>query len=49
MTSQYVMVASAKRVGWGRNKKLTFLNLIPCPSALVSSTQTQFSDNDSHH
>jgi len=46
MTSLQVMVASARSVGWGRNEKLKFLYLIPYPSALMCSMQTQVSDTD---
>jgi hypothetical protein len=49
MTSQQVTVACARRVGWGRNEILISLYLIPCPSALMCSMQTQVSDIDSHH
>jgi hypothetical protein len=43
------MVASARSVQWGRDEKLTFLYLIPCPIALMCSMETQVSDIDSHH
>jgi len=44
LTSLRVMDASARRVGWGSNKALTLLHLIPYPSAHMYSMQTQGSE-----
>jgi len=38
------MAASAKRVNWRRNEALTLLYLVPWPSALMCSMQTQVSE-----
>ena len=43
LTSLRVMDASARRVGWGSNKALTLLHLIPYPSAHMYSMQTEVS------
>jgi hypothetical protein len=44
MTSLWVTVASARSVGSGSNEALTLLYLVPWPSALVYSTETQGSE-----
>ena len=43
-TSLWVMVTSARSVGWGRNEELTLLYLVPWPSALMCSMETRGSE-----
>jgi hypothetical protein len=42
MTSLWVMVSSALSVGWGMIEAVTFLYLIPFPSALMYSMKHKF-------
>jgi len=49
MTSLWVIVVSARSVGWGKNEAVTFLYLVPYPSALMCSMQTQGSETVFDH
>jgi hypothetical protein len=44
MTSLWVRVGCARKVGWGRNESVTLLCLVPYTSALMYSMQTQGSE-----
>jgi hypothetical protein len=44
MTSVQVKVVSARSLAWGRNEAVTFLYLIPYPSASMYSMQTEGSE-----
>jgi hypothetical protein len=45
VTSQQVMVVHARSVGWGSSEAVTLLYLVPYPSALIYSVQTQVSEH----
>jgi len=50
MTSLQVMVSSARSVGWGINKAVTLLYLVPWLSSPTYRVKTQDSKHyDSHH
>jgi hypothetical protein len=44
VTSLWVRVGSARKMGWVRNEAVTFLYLVPYPNALMYSSQTQGSE-----
>jgi len=44
MTTLGVMVASARSVGWRRKEAVSFLYLVPYPSALMCSMETHGSE-----
>jgi hypothetical protein len=41
VTSLQVIIASARSVGWGSNEAVTLLFIVPWPSALMCSMETQ--------
>jgi hypothetical protein len=50
MTSIKVMIASARRFGWGSKEAVTLLYLVTWPSHLIQGVKTQDSKRcDSHH
>jgi len=50
ISSLQVMVAAARRVGWGINKAVTWLYLVPWSSSLTYRLKTQdLKHCDSHH